>query len=64
MNSNVNSKRSSWEKVKTVTPKQSTESSPSPDKEDSSQYCSYCGERVSPQGKICQSCGAEILRQF
>jgi predicted amidophosphoribosyltransferase len=62
MNSNVNSKRSSWVKVETVTPKVSAESSVVPEKkkEDQFQYCSYCGEKISRQEKICQSCGAEI----
>ena len=62
MNSNVNSKRSNWVKVETITPKHSAEPLivPEKKKEDLSQYCSYCGEKVSPQEKICQSCGAEI----
>lgn len=60
INSNVNSKRSSWVKVETGTPKDSTKSSAVPDKEDLFHYCSYCGEKVSPHVKICQSCGAEL----
>jgi len=59
MTSNVNSKRSSWIKVETVTPKVSAESSTVPEKKKEDQYCTYCGERVSSQEKICQSCGAE-----
>jgi len=60
LNSNVNSKRSSWVKVETVTPKASAESTTVQNKKDLFQYCSYCGAKVSPQDKICQSCGAEI----
>jgi len=60
INSNVNSKRSNWVKIETVPPKDSAESLIEPDKEDLFQYCSYCGEKVSPQDKICQSCGAEL----
>ncbi len=60
INSNVNSKRSSWVKVDTITPKASAESTTVQDKEDLFQYCSYCGEKVSPKEKICQSCGAEM----
>jgi len=60
MNSNVSSKRSNWVKVETVVPKYSAEPSRLPDKEDFPHYCTYCGEKVSPQDKICQSCGAEV----
>lgn len=60
MNSNVNSKRSSWVKVETAIPKDSAESLTVPVKEDLFQYCSYCGEKASPHVKICQSCGAEL----
>ncbi|MHA1106480.1 MAG: zinc-ribbon domain-containing protein [Promethearchaeota archaeon] len=60
INSNVNSKRSSWVKVETVTPKASAKSTTVQDKEDLSQYCTYCGAKVSPYEKICSSCGAEI----
>ncbi|MHA1670533.1 MAG: zinc ribbon domain-containing protein [Promethearchaeota archaeon] len=60
LNSNVNSKRSSWVKVETVTPKDSIKPLTIQNKEDLSHYCSYCGEKVSPRDKICQSCGAEL----
>lgn len=62
MHSNVDSKRSSWLKVETVSPKIRTESSAVPEKqkEDLIRYCRYCGEKLSPREKICQSCGAEI----
>jgi len=60
MNSHVTSKRSNWVKIETIPPKDSVKSSPIPDKEDLFQYCSYCGEKVSPHVKICQSCGAEL----
>lgn len=62
MNSNVNTRRSSSVKVETVNSKVSAEPSivPEKKKEVPIQYCLYCGEKISPQEKICQSCGAEI----
>jgi uncharacterized membrane protein len=59
LNSNVNSKRSSWVKIETHKPTKEFTSSQQTVKE-SMQYCSYCGEKVSVQENFCHSCGAEI----
>jgi hypothetical protein len=60
LNSNVNSKRSSWVKVETISQKSSIKTPKAPDTQDLTKYCSYCGARVSFEEKICSSCGAEI----